>query len=430
MFKIYQKCQIYIFYNNYDEFNLNNKFKLNIQMEENVVEIPDEFKKIMKDFYKDILLVFPEYKDKLSVTDIEFLTGGNSGAELFIHCNKVYPERFFDILYKNEDIFKDVSYNTYFLPNIDFKVIWSEDISDKTRETIWKYLQLVLFSVSSGLSSSDSFGETANLFEAIDETELKNKLEEAMKQMTDMFGDISGNNIFSDMSGEKFNDLSNIDMSDLPNPEDLHQHINGLLDGKLGRLAHEIAQETAEGLDVEINEATNVNDVFQKLFKDPGKLISMVKNVGKKLDEKLKSGEIKESELMQEASELMEKMKSMPGMKNMDNILSKMGLPVGGKNGKVNMNAFQSHMKRNIRHATQKERMLKKLEERRKLREQEKLINAQKMQNAQDNKKYTVHSWGETKNVQKTTREEASSRKGKKKKGKGKKKRRKNKNKN
>ena len=184
-------------------------------MEENVVEIPDEFKKIMKDFYKDILLVFPEYKDKLSVTDIEFLTGGNSGAELFIHCNKVYPERFFDILYKNEDIFKDVSYNTYFLPNIDFKVIWSEDISDKTRETIWKYLQLVLFSVSSGLSSSDSFGETANLFEAIDETELKNKLEEAMKQMTDMFGDISGNNIFSDMSGEKFNDLSNIDMNSL-----------------------------------------------------------------------------------------------------------------------------------------------------------------------------------------------------------------------
>ena len=75
-------------------------------MEENVVEIPDEFKKIMKDFYKDILLVFPEYKDKLSVTDIEFLTGGNSGAELFIHCNKVYPERFFDLLYENDMHFK------------------------------------------------------------------------------------------------------------------------------------------------------------------------------------------------------------------------------------------------------------------------------------------------------------------------------------
>ena len=157
--------------------------------------VPDEFQRIMKDFYKDILLVFPEYKAKLDPADIEFLTGNCDGVGLFDYCKKVYPERFFDILYSNEDIFKDASCNTYFLPNIDFKIIWSEDISDKTRETIWKYLQLVLFSVSSGLSSRDSFGETANLFEAIDEDELKVKLEDTMKQMTEMFGDMSGTNL-------------------------------------------------------------------------------------------------------------------------------------------------------------------------------------------------------------------------------------------
>ena len=38
----------------------------------------------------------------------------------------------------------------------------------------------------------------------------------------------------------------------------------------------------------------------------------------------------------------MEKMKNMPGMKNMDKILQQMGLPTGGKNSKVNMGAFQS----------------------------------------------------------------------------------------
>ena len=73
---------------------------------------------------------------------------------------------------------------------------------------------------------------------------------------------------------------------------------------------------------------------------------------------------------MQRNGELMEKMKSMPGMKNMNQILSKMGLPVGGKNSKMSMNAFQSHMKKNMRKASQRERMLKKLEERKKLREQ------------------------------------------------------------
>ena len=45
----------------------------------------------------------------------------------------------------------------------------------------------ILFSVSSGLDSGDSFGETAKLFEAIDEDELKKKLEETMSQMGDMF---------------------------------------------------------------------------------------------------------------------------------------------------------------------------------------------------------------------------------------------------
>ena len=50
----------------------------------------------------------------------------------------------------------------------------------------------------------------------------------------------------------------------------------------------------------------------------------------------------------------------------MDKILQQMGLPTGGKNGKVNMGAFQSQMKTNIGKAKQKERMLRKLEERRK----------------------------------------------------------------
>ena len=69
----------------------------------------------------------------------------------------------------------------------------------------------------------------------------------------------------------------------------------------------------------------------------------------------------------------MEKMKNMPGMKNMDKILQQMGLPTGGKNSKVNMGAFQSKMKSNIGKAKQKERMLKKLEERRKAKEEQTL---------------------------------------------------------
>lgn len=391
--------------------------------DEKKAEISDEFIKVIKDFYKDILLVFPEFKDKLRQSDIDFLTGNSNGDELFYYCSNVYPKRFFDILYENEEMFNDISMNTMFLPNIEFKDIWKEAISDNTRKTIWKYLQLILFSVSSGLKSSESFGDAAKLFEAINEDELKNKLQETMEQMGDLFKDISMNEMFNDLSGADFStDGSGINMEDMPNPEDLQDHINGLLDGKLGRLAHEIAKETAEEMQVDMDETTDVNDVFQKLFKNPGKLLGMVKNVGQKLDEKLKSGEIKETELMQEASELMEKMKTMPGMKNMNQILSKMGLPVGGKNSKVSMNAFQSHMKKNMRKATQRERMLRKLEERKKLRE--KMLAEQAARQAQQtnetyqgNEKQYTHTVfrGSNEKIEKTTRKEVDKKTNKKK---------------
>ena len=228
--------------------------------------IPEEFSKIIKDFYRDILTTFPECKEKLGETDINFLTGDGDCLILYLYCKKVYPERFFDILYQNVEIFKDDDINTKFLPNIEFKNLWKEDISDKTRDVIWKYLQLVLFSVSKGLDTDESFGDTAKLFEAINEEDLKGKLEQTMKDMGEMFKDTS-NNMFSGLSGE---DMSGINMEDMPNPEDMQDHINGLLGGKLGRLAHEIAEETADELNVDMDDATNVSDVFQKYSKTQG----------------------------------------------------------------------------------------------------------------------------------------------------------------
>ena len=142
-------------------------------------------------------------------------------------------------------------------------------------------------------------------------------------------------------------------------------------------------------------------------MKNPGKLMGLVKNIGSKLDDKLKSGEIKESELMQEAADLMEKMKSMPGMKNMNKIFSKMGMPMG-KNQKVSMNGMQSRLNQNMRAASQKERMLRKLEQRRKQREQNNKSNTQPY------KQYKFKP--EEGNVEKSMRENPKKKKKKKKK--------------
>ena len=64
--------------------------------------------KIVKDFYRDVLTVFPEYKDKLEEYEIEFLMEGKHGEKLYTFCLENYPQHFFNILYQNDDIFKDM----------------------------------------------------------------------------------------------------------------------------------------------------------------------------------------------------------------------------------------------------------------------------------------------------------------------------------
>merc|ERR1711934_246009 len=310
-------------------------------------EQKSDFKKVINDLVSDILTTFPELKDKLHQ---DLINPDDEALErVYEYCKKVFPERFFDILYQNKDIFNNDT-NTEFLPELDFKILMNDQgISDKTKEPLWKYLQIILLSVIKDVSAGESFGDTAKLFEAIDENELKDKLKETVDKMHEMFDDLGGENA----EGEKIN------LDNLPNHEDIHNHVSGMMDGKLGRLAREIAEETAKDLNMDMEGAENVGDVFKKLFKNPGKLMGLVQNVGGKLDEKIKSGEINESELLEEAAEIVQKMKDIPGMGDIKDLLSKMGVP-GGKNAKVNMGAFKSHMDKQMKIAKMKERMKKK----------------------------------------------------------------------
>jgi hypothetical protein len=332
--------------------------------------IPADFNKIINDFISDIITTFPEYSGLIkrwwtrTVASPEDDLNPRAKAEItfvFRHCVKVMPERFFDILYKNVDIFNDDSeINTEFLPGVVFKQLWKCDISDNTRETVWKYLQLVLFSVIGSVHNSADLGDTAKLFEAINEDELKDKLSETLGNMQTMFNSFSKGSSneeqeTNDGEDQETNDSNN--EKGIPNAEDIHKHINSMMDGKLGKLAMELAQETASELDLDIDDTKDAKDVFQKLFKNPGKLMNMVKNIGGKIETKIKSGEIKESELMSEGMDLLNQMKNMPGMGDMSKLFSQMGIPGLGKNTKVNMGAMEAQMNKNMKMAKMKERM-------------------------------------------------------------------------
>ena len=343
------------------------------QTTENKQEIPEEFHKIIKDFVSDITTTFPEYEAIISrwwkPDDPEKL------KVIFNHCLSVFPERFFDILYQNQDIFKEESVvNTEFLPGISFKYLWTCDISEKTKETLWKYLQLILLSIIGCVKDRTALGDTAKLFESIDEEDFKSKLQETLEKMQNVFGG-EGEDAQTEGGG------GGINMDNIPNANDIHSHISGMLDSKLGNLAREIAEETAQNLDLDFENMTDMNDVFQSLFKNPGKLMGLVKNVGEKLDTRLKSGDIKESELMAEASNIMSKMKNMPGMDNIQEMLSKMGMagmmpPGMGRNTNVDTNAMENRLKQNTKMMQMNERLKQKAQE----KQMQKQMEEQQMQ--------------------------------------------------
>jgi len=132
-----------------------------------------------------------------------------------------------------------------------------------------------LFSILSNVNDGKSFGDTADLFKAINEDVFKTKLESTINEMKNMFSNM-------ETGGDEKTVPDN-----LPDAESIHDHVAGMMEGKLGSLAKEIAEETAANMNIDMNNVTSINDVFSNLLKDPSKLTGMIKNVGSKLDEKI-----------------------------------------------------------------------------------------------------------------------------------------------
>ena len=176
-----------------------------------------------------------------------------------------------------------------------------------------------------------------------------------------MMGDLSNvENLFQGASGEN-------PFEQTMDAEQMKSHLSGIMDGKIGNLAKEIAEEASNdlGLDAENLDEKGQQDFLQKLFKNPAKIMDIVKNIGSKLEAKFKSGEIKESELMEEAQDIMKKMETMPGMKEM---MSSMGMNPGGK---FDFKGMANKMQQNMKQAKTKERMQEKLERNRKEKERQ-----------------------------------------------------------
>lgn len=324
------------------------------------MSIPENFKSIVHDFAIDLSTTFPEFSDKWRKwTDAT----PEECKELFDYCLTVFPERFFDIMYQNVEIF-DVGSdaNTHFLPGVDFKTLYNCDgVSENTKKTIWKYLQLILFNVIGSIDDKTKFGDAASIFDGIDENVLQEKLKETMEGIGDFFKQANTNTGENKRDGDGDGDGEKHEFTfgpddGMPNMEGIHEHLKGVFDGKIGKLAKELAEEISGDFNDLVGDTSETTqDVLKNLMKNPKKMMGLVKKVGDRLTERMDSGDISKEEIMKEAGDIMAKMKEMGGGADKLNELFKQ---FAGKNMRVDTNA----MDRMTKKEEIKERMRKKME--------------------------------------------------------------------
>ena len=228
-------------------------------------------------------------------------------------------------------------------------------------------MQLILFTVVNEVKDKSDFGDCANIFDGIEESDLQEKLQETMESIGNFFNKIQENEDIDEETKKKMeNTKKDIDdmMGELPDMEEMKQqfqnnmpnlanlqdNLRNLFNGKIGSLAKEMAEEIADDFKdlIDENDVQDPKDVIKKLMKNPGKIQELMKTVGKKLDNKMKSGEISKEELMKEASEMMGQMRDMGEGGEMNDMLKNLMKNMGGlgKNARIDTNKLDRMTKR------------------------------------------------------------------------------------
>jgi hypothetical protein len=258
--------------------------------------IPPNFTKIMKDFVVDLWVTFPELKTNTALIGIQ---ESNPEAEqkVFETVIATFPLCTMEILQEKETIFTEPR---FFLPEIDFSLLWNDSITENTKKIIWKYLKLILFTILGHIDTPLS----------------EEKIRESMEGIKGMMG------------------------------AGLEKELEEMMGGKIGALAKEIAEETISAEDL------------PNLMKNPSSLFNLTSTIGEKIEQKIKSGQLKESELLEEAALMMDKMKDMPGMKQFQDMFGKMDM--SGMKNKMDQQQKKSKMKERLQKKLKKKKEEKK----------------------------------------------------------------------
>jgi len=260
-------------------------------------EVESQLFTIFQNFIRDLSKTYPEIKNCLYRNYEEFLISENNDRQL-----KDFPklQNFLNILHvhgkyitdKNLEFF-DLEINL--LEEISFKNLWEKNISNKTRENIWKYLQTFEI-ININLESSEKLKDALSQIGTETTIEVDRKTAKELRTLKKLSSDVS------------------------KNKEDEFE-----LDGMLGDLLNtdigNIAKEVAENINIndimgDLNEESNPAEVISKLM-NPEKMNDIFKNINSVMENKMSRGELSKEGLKNEAESMMAKMGGNDLFKNM-----------------------------------------------------------------------------------------------------------------
>jgi hypothetical protein len=287
------------------------------------LNIISSFNKTVKEFTDDVAQSFPEFKEKLSRL---YHAVEEHDEKYILFFEKSIEDHFMAITTKDETLFLQKSLEI--LPNIDIHEMWALEPSITTKNTIWKYLHLMLLLVSNYRMKTTSIEEmmkewnrvleSSNEMEEEDLARMNEQAESIVRLIESLGASMSEND---DDDDDDEDDDSAGDKNETPEnfAETMKDDpfVKKLESSKIAKLAEELASEISEGFDFSEDTPTSVQDILGMLGKDPNKMVNLVKSVGDKIQTKLQNGEFREKEIIDEAQNLMSSMKDSKAFRKM-----------------------------------------------------------------------------------------------------------------
>ena len=263
------------------------------------MEVEKNLFSIFSNFIRDLSKTYPEIKSCLYRNYEDCLINENKSLSEFpklINFLELIDEYEKYIMDKNLEFF---DLEVELLENISFKNLWEKNISNKTRETIWKYLQTFQI-ININLKSNEQLKEALNKIGKDTTMEVDKKTVKDLKKLKKLSDDIKK---------EKGEDEL----------DELDEMFDGLMDTGIGEIAKEVAKNiNVEDIFGNINENSNPMDLMTKMM-DPEKMGAIFNNINTVMEKKVEKGEVTKDSLKGEAEGMMNKMSDNPLFSGMMN---------------------------------------------------------------------------------------------------------------